>query len=154
VAAGDLLVGLPSSGLHTNGYSLVRKVFEDVPLDHIFPVLGRPLGEELLVPHRSYLRDLGELPWKAAAHVTGGGVLGNVPRALPEGLMAELDRSAWDVPPIFRLIAERGRVAEEEMFGTFNMGVGMVLVTSEPLPGLPVVGRIVEQSGAHRIRLR
>jgi len=154
VTDGDLLVGLPSSGLHTNGYSLVRRVFEDVPLDHVFPDLGRPLGEELLVPHRSYLHDLGDLPWKAAAHVTGGGLLGNVPRALPEGLMAELDRSAWDVPAIFRLIAERGRVAGEEMFGTFNMGVGMVLVTSEPLPGLPVVGRVVEQSGAHRIRLR
>jgi len=152
VRAGDLLVGLPSSGLHTNGYSLVRKVFEDVPLYHVFPELGRPLGEALLVPHRSYLRDLGALPWKAAAHVTGGGLLGNVPRALPEGLMAELDRSAWDVPAIFHLIAERGRVADQEMLGTFNMGLGMVLVTDEPPPGLPVVGRVTEQSGAHRIR--
>jgi phosphoribosylformylglycinamidine cyclo-ligase len=154
VAAGDLLVGLPSSGLHTNGYSLVRKVFEDVALDHVFPELGRPLGDELLVPHRSYLRALGELPWKAAAHVTGGGLLDNVPRALPDGLMAELDRTAWEVPAIFRLIAERGRVAHDEMLGTFNMGIGMVLVTAEPVPGLPVVGRVVEQSGAHRVRLR
>jgi phosphoribosylformylglycinamidine cyclo-ligase len=154
VRAGDLLVGLPSSGLHTNGYSLVRKVFEDVPLDHLFAELGRPLGEELLVPHRSYLHELGRLPWKAAAHVTGGGLLGNVPRALPDGLMAELDRSAWEVPAIFRLIAERGRVAGEEMLGTFNMGLGMVLVTGEPLPGLPVVGRVVEQSGPHRVRFR
>jgi phosphoribosylformylglycinamidine cyclo-ligase len=154
VAPGDLLVGLPSSGLHTNGYSLVRKVFEDVPLDHVFPDLGRPLGEVLLVPHRSYLGDLGELPWKAAAHVTGGGLLGNVPRALPDGLMAELDRSAWEVPAIFRLIAEQGRIADDEMLGTFNMGVGMVLVTAEPLPGLPVVGRVVEQSGAHRVRFQ
>jgi phosphoribosylformylglycinamidine cyclo-ligase len=154
VRAGDLLVGLPSSGLHTNGYSLVRKVFEDVPLDHVFAELGRPLGEELLVPHRSYLHELGRLPWKAAAHVTGGGLLGNVPRALPDGLMAELDRSAWEVPATFRLIAERGRVADEEMLGTFNMGLGMVLVTGEPLPGLPVVGRVVEQSGPHRIRFR
>jgi phosphoribosylformylglycinamidine cyclo-ligase len=152
VKAGDLLVGMPSSGLHTNGYSLVRKVFEDVPLDHVFAELGRPLGEELLVPHRSYLHELGELPWKAAAHVTGGGLLGNVPRALPDGLMAELDRSAWEAPAIFRLIAERGRVADEEMLGTFNMGLGMVLVTGEPLPGLPVVGRVAEQSGALRIR--
>jgi phosphoribosylformylglycinamidine cyclo-ligase len=152
VAAGDLLVGLPSSGLHTNGYSLVRKVFEGMPLDHVLPELGQPLGEVLLVPHRSYLRDLGGLPWSAAAHITGGGLLGNVPRALPDGLMAELDRSAWEVPAIFRLIAERGRVDEEEMLGTFNMGLGMVLVTPEPLPGLPVVGRVVEQSGAHRVR--
>jgi phosphoribosylformylglycinamidine cyclo-ligase len=152
VRAGDLLVGMPSSGLHTNGYSLVRKVFEDVPLDHVFAELGRPLGEELLVPHRSYLHELGGLPWKAAAHVTGGGLLGNVPRALPDGLMAELDRAAWEAPAIFRLIAERGRVADEEMLGTFNMGLGMVLVAGEPLPGLPVVGRVVEQSGPHRVR--
>jgi phosphoribosylformylglycinamidine cyclo-ligase len=152
VSAGDLLVGMPSSGLHTNGYSLVRKVFEDVPLDHVFPELGGPLGEELLVPHRSYLHELGKLPWKAAAHVTGGGLLGNVPRALTDGLMAELDRSAWEVPAIFRLIAERGRIGDEEMLGTFNMGLGMVLVTGEPLPGFPVVGRVAEQAGPHRVR--
>jgi phosphoribosylaminoimidazole synthetase len=154
VRAGDLLVGLPSSGLHTNGFSLVRKVFEDVPLDRVFPGLGRPLGEALLVPHRSYLGELQELPWKAAAHITGGGLLGNVHRALPEGLAAEIDRSAWQVPPLFRLIAERGRVAEDEMLGTFNMGLGMVLVTAEPVPGLPVVGRVVEQSGPQRARVR
>jgi phosphoribosylformylglycinamidine cyclo-ligase len=151
VAAGDVLAGLPASGLHTNGFSLVRQVFEDVPLDHVFPELGRPLGEELLEPHRSYLGDLRGRSWKAAAHITGGGLLGNLPRVLPDGLMAELDRSAWDVPPIFRLIAERGNVAEDEMLGTFNMGLGMVLVCSEPPPGLPVVGRVVEQAGQHRV---
>ncbi len=154
VREGDLLVGLPSSGLHTNGYALVRKVFEDVSLDRVFPELGCPLGEALLIPHRSYLKELGDLPWKSAAHVTGGGLLGNVHRALPEGLMAELDRSAWEVPAIFRLIAERGRVAGDEMAGTFNMGLGMVLVTGEPLPGLPVVGRVVEQWGPARVRFR
>jgi phosphoribosylformylglycinamidine cyclo-ligase len=153
VRAGDLLVGLPSSGLHTNGFSLVRKVFADVPLDHVFPELGGPLGEALLVPHRSYLRELRELPWKAAAHVTGGGLLGNVPRALPEGLAAELDRSTWRTPPLMRLIAERGRVSDDEMLDTFNMGLGMVLVTAGPVPGLPVVGRVVEQSGPHRARV-
>jgi phosphoribosylformylglycinamidine cyclo-ligase len=154
VVAGDLLVGLPSTGLHTNGFSLARKVFEDVPIDRVFPELGRPLGEVLLTPHRPYLRDLRELPWKAAAHVTGGGLLGNVHRALPDGLAAELDRSAWEVPPIFRLIAERGGVTDEEMLGTFNMGLGMILVTAEPMSGLPVVGRVVEQVGAHRVRVR
>jgi phosphoribosylformylglycinamidine cyclo-ligase len=153
VRAGDLLVGLPSSGLHTNGFSLVRRVFEDVPMDRVFPELGRPLGEALLVPHRSYLRQLRELSWKAAAHVTGGGLLGNVPRALPDGLAAELDRGAWRVPPIFHLIAARGRVADDEMLGTFNMGLGMVLVMAEPVPGLPVVGRVVEQSGPQRARV-
>jgi phosphoribosylformylglycinamidine cyclo-ligase len=154
VRAGDLLVGLPASGLHTNGFSLVRRVFQDVPLDHVFPDLGRPLGEVLLEPHRSYLRQLQELPWKAAAHVTGGGLVGNVHRALPEGLAAELDRSTWRVPAIFELLARRGRITEDEMVATFNMGLGMVLVTGEPLPGLPTVGRVVEQSGAQRVRIR
>ena len=154
VRAGDLLVGLPSDGLHTNGYSLVRRVFEDVPLDRVFPELGRPLGDELLVPHRSYLAELRELPWKAAAHVTGGGLLGNVPRMLPDGLAAELDPSTWEVPAIFRLVAARGGVAGDEMAGTFNMGLGMVLATAEPLPDLPVVGRVVEQSGPLRVRFR
>jgi phosphoribosylformylglycinamidine cyclo-ligase len=154
VQAGDLLVGLPSSGLHTNGFSLVRKVFEDVPLDHVFPDLGRSLGEELLEPHRSYLAELRTLPWKTAAHITGGGLLDNLPRALPPGLAAELDRRAWQPPEIFRLVARRGAVDEDEMFGTFNMGLGMVLVTSEPLEGFAVVGRVVEQDGNRRVVLR
>jgi phosphoribosylformylglycinamidine cyclo-ligase len=154
VQAGDLLVGLPSSGLHTNGFSLVRKVFEDVPLDHAFPDLGRSLGEELLEPHRSYLAELRRLPWKAAAHITGGGLLDNLPRALPPGLAAELDRQAWQPPEIFRLVARRGAVDEDEMFGTFNMGLGMVLVSSQPLEGFPVVGRVVEQDGNRRVVLR
>ncbi len=153
VRAGDYLVGLPSSGLHTNGYSLARRVFEDVPLSHVYPELGRPLGEELLVSHRSYLAELRSLPWKAAAHITGGGLLANVPRALPDGLAARLDRGSWMVPPIFNLIARRGRVTEEEMLGTFNMGLGMVLVTAEPVAGYPVVGRVVEQPGARRVLL-
>ena len=143
VQAGDVLVGLPSSGLHTNGYSLVRRVFEGVSLDHVFPELGRPLADELLEPHRSYLADLRALPWKAAAHITGGGLTGNLPRALPAGLVADLDRSAWQVPPIFDLIARRGRVSQDEMFGTFNMGLGMVVVCAAPVPGFPVVGRVV-----------
>jgi phosphoribosylformylglycinamidine cyclo-ligase len=145
VAAGDVLVGLPSSGLHTNGYSLVRRVFEGIPLDHVFPELGRPLADELLEPHRSYLEDLRTLPWKAAAHITGGGVTGNLPRALPAGLVADLDRSAWQVPPVFDLIARRGRVSQDEMFGTFNMGLGMVLVCAAPVPGFPVVGEVVRE---------
>jgi phosphoribosylformylglycinamidine cyclo-ligase len=154
VRPGDVLVGLPSSGLHTNGYSLVRRVFEDVDLDTVFPELGRPLGEELLEPHRSYLPQLRELPWKAAAHITGGGLFDNLPRALPEGLAAEVDRSTWDVPPIFRLVAERGGVAEEEMFRTFNMGLGMVLVSEDAIEGYPVVGRVVEHRAGPRLALR
>jgi phosphoribosylformylglycinamidine cyclo-ligase len=154
VRPGDLLVGLPSSGLHTNGFSLVRRVFEDVPLDRVEPGLGRPLGEALLEPHRCYLHQMRSLPWKAAAHITGGGLPANLPRALPEDLAAEVDRSAWEVPPIFELIARRGRIPDEEMMGTFNMGLGMVLVTSEPLPDLPVVGRVVRRSGSRRVTFR
>ena len=153
VRAGDRIVGLPSSGLHTNGFSLVRTVFEGVDLESRPPELGRPLAEELLEPHRSYLAELRSLRWKAAAHVTGGGLLGNLPRALPDGLDAELDRSAWEEPRIFGLIAERGHVQEEEMLATFNMGLGMLLVTDEPPAGYPVVGRVVEGAGGPRVRV-
>ena len=152
--AGDLLVGLPSSGLHTNGFSLVRRVFEEVPLETVLPELGRPLWEELLEPHPTYLADLRRLPWKVAAHITGGGLVDNVPRALPAGLAAEFDRSAWRVPPIFDLVARRGGVDGDEMLSTFNMGLGMVLVTSDPLPGFPVVGRVVERSAGPRVTFR
>lgn len=154
VREGDVLVGLPSSGLHTNGFSLVRKVFEDVSLDSVVPELGRPLGEELLEPHRSYLKELRILPWKAAAHITGGGILDNLPRALPPGLAAEIDLGSWQVPEIFRLVARRGGVEEGEMLATFNMGLGMVLASEEPLGGFPVVGRVVEQTGSRRVLVK
>jgi phosphoribosylformylglycinamidine cyclo-ligase len=97
------------------------------------------------------LRPLEELEWKAAAHITGGGLLGNLPRVLPHGLGARLERGSWDVPRIFDVIARRGRVAEEEMLGTFNLGLGMVLVCAEPPAGLPVVGRVVEHSAGARV---
>ncbi|TMC53487.1 MAG: phosphoribosylformylglycinamidine cyclo-ligase [Chloroflexi bacterium] len=156
VAAGDVLIGLPSSGLHTNGYSLVRKVFEDVPLSHVFTELDKPLGEVLLEPHRSYLQDLGRMHWKAAAHITGGGVLGNLPRCLPERLGARLDRRAWRVPAIFELIRKRGRVTDDEMHGTFNMGLGMIVVTApDEVPnGAMVVGEVVRQTGPDRVSIR
>jgi len=156
VEAGDVLIGLPSSGLHTNGYSLVRKVFEDVPLGHVFSELGRPLGEVVLEPHRSYLDDLGRIRWKGAAHITGGGVLGNLPRCLPDGLAARLDRKAWRVPPIFELIRKRGRIADDEMYGTFNMGIGMILVVDRrdvPEGGM-VIGEVVRQAGPDRVVFR
>ena len=156
VEPGDVLIGLPSSGLHTNGYSLVRKVFEDVPLGHVFSELGRPLGEVVLEPHRSYLDDLGRIRWKGAAHITGGGVLGNLPRCLPDGLAARLDRKAWRVPPIFELIRKRGRIADDEMYGTFNMGIGMILVVDRrdvPEGGM-VIGEVVRQAGPDRVVFR
>jgi len=156
IKSGDVLVGLPSSGLHTNGYSLVRKVFEDVPLNRLYPELGRPLGEELLEPHRSYLDELGRITWKGAAHITGGGILGNLPRSLPDGLGAHLDRKAWEAPAIFDLIRKRGRIADDEMYGTFNMGLGMILVVdpSDAPPGSLVVGEVVRHSGPDRVVIR
>jgi len=153
IKAGDALVGLPSSGVHTNGYSLVRKVFEDVPLNRVYSELGGPLGEALLEPHTSYLADLGRIKWKGAAHITGGGILGNLPRCLPDRLGARLDRKAWEVPPIFELIRKRGRIADDEMNGTFNMGLGMILVVdpADVPPGGEVVGEVVRHSGPDRV---
>jgi len=153
VRAGDVLIGLPSSGLHTNGYSLVRKVFEDVPLARVYPELGRPLGEELLESHRSYLDELGRMQWKSAAHITGGGILGNLPRCLPDGLGARLDRRSWKEPSIFNLVRKRGNIADDEMFRTFNMGLGMILVMdAKDVPaGTQVVGEVVRQVGPERV---
>jgi len=153
IRAGDAIVGLPSSGLHTNGYSLVRKVFEDVPLTKVFPELGRPLGEELLEPHRSYLEPLGKMRWKAAAHITGGGILGNLPRCLPEGLGARLQRKSWTEPPIFRLVRKRGRISDDEMLGTFNMGLGMIVVVDgkDVPPEARVIGEVVRHAGPDRV---
>ena len=155
IQAGDVLVGLPSSGLHTNGYSLVRRVFEDVPLSKVFPELGRPLGEVLLEPHRSYLEELRTMPWKGAAHITGGGILGNLPRCLPDSIGARIDRKSWKVPPIFALIQKRGRITDDEMFGTFNMGLGMILIMSKKdMPaGAMVVGEVTRQSGPERVSI-
>jgi phosphoribosylformylglycinamidine cyclo-ligase len=156
INAGDVLIGLPSSGLHTNGYSLVRKVFEDVPPSRVFPELGQPLQDVLLEPHRSYLEELTRIPWKGAAHITGGGILGNLPRCLPEGLGARLKKAAWEVPPIFELIRKRGRVADDEMYGTFNMGLGMILVVdpSDVPDGARTVGEVVRHTGPDRVVIR
>jgi phosphoribosylformylglycinamidine cyclo-ligase len=153
IKSGDLLLGLPSSGLHTNGFSLVRKVFENVPLTDSFDEQGHTLAHVLLEPHRSYLEDLGRIRWKGAAHITGGGILGNVPRVLPDGLGVRLNKAAWEVPPIFELIRKRGRIANDEMFGTFNMGLGMIVVvdSSDVPPGALVVGEVVRHSGPDRV---
>lgn len=155
VRVGDILIGLPSTGLHTNGYSLVRRVFEDVPLTRVFPELGRPLGEVLLEPHPSYLQALATTPWKAAAHITGGGILGNLPRCLPDGLGARLRKATWQVPSVFELIRKRGRVADDEMYGTFNMGLGMILAVdpTEVPNGAIVVGEVVKQTGPDRVSI-
>jgi phosphoribosylformylglycinamidine cyclo-ligase len=134
IVPGDVLVGLPSAGLHTNGYSLARRVLFDIAgwtVDTFVPELDLTVGDALLAPHRSYLPfvrplfDGGSI--KGLAHITGGGITENLPRILPDGCAAEIDRRAWDVPPIFRLLQERGRVAEDEMFRAFNMGIGLIL---------------------------
>ena len=135
-AAGDALIGLPSSGLHSNGYSLARKVLlERHRLDEVLPDLGEPLGEVLLRPTRIYASAvraaLGAGDVRALCHVTGGGLPGNLPRVLPEGLGAEVDARAIPRPPIFDRIARDGGVAEAEMRRAFNLGVGLVVVVPE-----------------------
>ena len=163
IAVGDSIIGLASSGLHTNGYSLVRKVFgeEKRALSEHYPELGRTLGEELLRPHRCYYRELKPLLAlvKGIAHITGGGLMDNVPRILPPGLMARLNSRAWVVSPIFRLIEQRGSVNRAEMYRVFNMGIGMVVVCSpdkvaritKALPEAKVIGEVVKQKGEARV---
>jgi phosphoribosylformylglycinamidine cyclo-ligase len=135
IVPGDVLIGLPSSGLHTNGYSLARHVlFEQSGLTpgSQLPELGGTVGDVLLATHKSYLRAVTPLleggDIKGLAHITGGGITENLPRTLPEGCAAEVDLKAWRVPPIFRLIQDKGRVALDEMLRAFNMGVGLVVV--------------------------
>jgi len=135
VREGDVLLGLPSAGLHTNGFSLARKVlFETLGhrVDSHVAELGTTVGRALLAPHRSYLAALEPLlerdKVRALAHITGGGFAGNIPRVLPDGLAARLRRGSWEVPPLFRLIQKGGSVSSEEMERTFNMGIGMVVV--------------------------
>jgi len=137
VREGDLLLGLPSAGLHTNGYSLARRVLFEVQgfrIDTSLDTLGCTVGDALLAPHRSYLAALDPLlargKIRALAHITGGGFPGNIPRVLPVGLAARIRADAWPVPPLFTLIQKAGSVSDEEMFRTFNMGIGMVLVVS------------------------
>ena len=128
-----MLIGLPSSGLHTNGYSLVRSIFnsDDDPsaLGVEVPEEGRSLGEALLAPHKSYLGKLRPVlnRVKSLAHITGGSFEKNVPRALAPGLGAQLDVKSWSPPPLFNYIQERGDIATEEMYNVFNMGVGMIV---------------------------
>jgi len=163
IVAGDAIIGLPSSGLHTNGYSLVRKLFGETQsvLNTYYPELGRTLGEELLEPHRCYYHQLKPiLPViKGMAHITGGGLIDNVPRVLPQGVAAQFHSQAWTILPIFQLIQQRGNVAQDEMYRVFNMGVGMVIICSPDnadqiigaLPEVHIIGEVVEQVGEARV---
>jgi len=135
VRSGDLLIGLPSSGLHTNGFSLARKVLFEIAglgIDDTVDELGQTVAEILLAEHKSYLRALsGALDHvRALAHITGGGLTDNLPRVLPDGCSGRVDRSSWELPALYAYLAERGGVQAKEMFRTFNMGIGMVAIVS------------------------
>jgi len=163
ISLGDAIIGLPSNGLHTNGYSLARKIFGESPsaLNTRYPELGRTLGEALLEPHRCYLKQLKPLlpVIRGLAHITGGGLIDNVPRVLPQGLAAKFDSQTWSVPPIFKLIQQRGNVDRDEMYHVFNMGIGMVIICSNSnvdrfakmLPEAKVIGEVIKQKGKARV---
>lgn len=132
---GDVLLALPSAGLHTNGYSLARKLFFEVAgyqPDTQLRELGMTAGEALLLPHVSYLKPLEGLldkgSIKGLAHITGGGLTDNIPRILPENTAVRIERGSWPVPPLFELLRKLGNVSDAEMYRTFNMGVGLVIV--------------------------
>ena len=138
IKPGDALIGLPSSGLHTNGYSLARRIAFDIAglrIDSHVSELGAPIGQVLLVPHRSYLPVIRPLLSsaliKGMAHITGGGITDNLPRILPEGTAAVIDRSAWQVPPIFQWLQRTGGVPDEDMVRTFNMGIGLIIACED-----------------------
>ncbi|MBI4328484.1 MAG: phosphoribosylformylglycinamidine cyclo-ligase [Chloroflexi bacterium] len=159
IRAGDLLIGLPSSGLHTNGYSLARHVFrlEEDPnrLQRYEPELGRTLGEALLEPHRCYYKPLKLVQnhIRGLAHITGGGIVDNLPRILPKSVNAAIRKATWEVPPLFRIIQKAGNVEEEEMYRVFNMGIGMIVVARQvdapallkSLPGSVAIGEVTER---------
>ncbi|MDG6120022.1 phosphoribosylformylglycinamidine cyclo-ligase [Lactococcus formosensis] len=137
VEAGDILLGLPSSGIHSNGYSLVRKIFKDFDKQEILPELERPLGEELLEPTHIYVQEL--LPLikgnmiKGISHITGGGFYENLPRMFSDQLTAEIIEDSWEILPIFKALEKYGQVPHDEMFQIFNMGIGMVLAVAPEL---------------------
>ena len=133
IVPGDQVIGLASAGLHTNGFSLARRVFQDWDLHAAPPELGRPLGEALLAPHRCYLAEVQRLQQagvaiKGLAHITGGGLVDNPPRILPDGVAFHLHRGAWPIPPLFQLIQRAGRIDDHEMAHVFNLGLGMLVV--------------------------
>jgi phosphoribosylformylglycinamidine cyclo-ligase len=138
IAVGDVLVGVPSSGLHTNGYSLARRIVFDLLGLHVeshVPELSMSVGQALLEPHRSYLSMIRPLldggRVKGMAHITGGGITDNLPRILPHGTAAVVDASSWNVPPLFQWLQASGRVPAEDMMRTFNMGIGLIVVTTK-----------------------
>ncbi len=136
IQKGDVLLGFKSSGLHTNGYSLARKVlFSKYQVENYVEELGSTVGDELLKVHKSYLSLITELKELSGvngfSHITGGGIVGNTKRILPQGLKLDIDWKAWERPPVYQLIQEIGNVPEEDMQATFNLGIGLIAVVSE-----------------------
>jgi phosphoribosylformylglycinamidine cyclo-ligase len=159
IVPGDVLIGLPSAGLHTNGYSLARRVlFERAgwTADTVVPALGATVGDALLAPHRSYLPVVRPLlpgqTLKGLAHITGGGITENLPRVLPEGCSAEIDLRAWSVPALFQLLQERGQIPRDEMFRAFNMGIGLVLVCA-PGETERIINALARNGEPHAVRI-
>jgi len=166
ITPGDMLLGLPSSGLHTNGFSLVRRIFDRNDYDRYADLLGQTLGQALVEPHRSYLSPVRAIrravAIKGLAHLTGGGFVDNIPRILPENISVIVRRDAWQVPPLFRLIEQRGEVDHDEMYRVFNMGVGMVVIVAPAdvdaalaavEGGAYVIGETVARTESERVRL-
>lgn len=165
IQEGDTIIGLASSGIHSNGYSLVRKLFPPVKeeLERFYPELNSTLGEALLTPTRIYVKTILSIidrhEIKGIAHITGGGFIENIPRVLPEGLGAIVDTNSYELPALFKLIQERAKISDEKMHNTFNMGIGMILVVdkkiaSEVLKDLEklgekacVLGKVIKGSG-------
>ncbi|MGO4889719.1 phosphoribosylformylglycinamidine cyclo-ligase [Anaerobacillus sp. MEB173] len=148
IEAGDVIIGLTSNGLHSNGFSLVRKILleqNQLNLQETYGQLKNSLGEELLKPTRIYVKPILEVlqhhQVKGISHVTGGGFYENIPRMLPSGVGADIDFGSWPVPPIFALLEEKGQLAKKDLFSTFNMGIGMALVVSND-EVIPVVNRL------------
>jgi phosphoribosylformylglycinamidine cyclo-ligase len=159
IVPGDVLIGLPSAGLHTNGYSLARRVLFETTgwtADTVVPELGATLGDALLAPHRSYLPVLRPLlprqMLKGLAHITGGGITENLPRVLPEGCSAEIDLRAWSVPALFQLLQDRGQIPRDEMFRAFNMGIGLVLVCA-PREAERIINTLARNGEPHAVRI-
>ena len=163
IGPGDAVMAFPSNGLHTNGYSLARRIFAEDSLEATVPALGATLADALLAVHTCYLhpvqRLLAELDIKGMAHITGGGLWENIPRALPRDTQVRLHWGTWPVPPIFPLIQERGEVAFDEMCRVFNMGVGYVVICAESKaqealrlePSLRRIGSVEDYSGDPRV---
>ncbi|HLR65006.1 MAG TPA: phosphoribosylformylglycinamidine cyclo-ligase [Pseudogracilibacillus sp.] len=165
IAEGNVIIGIASSGIHSNGYSLVRQVVKDLDLTKTYDGLSKPLGELLLEPTKIYAKSIAHVlkrkEIKGISHLTGGGFYENFPRVMPEGLGVELDPSTWEVPEIISFIQKQGNISEKEMYGVFNMGVGMALVVcqedvdeiltilEECGEDVSIIGKVVAEEGVH-----